>query len=220
MVVRNAGVSDNEAMRTKKFRRILLILLVVALIIPTLLALAIFLYGQTDRAVKSDLIIVLGAGTRPSGNPSVAHMRRVQHAASLYKKGMAPLILCTGGFTARNPKSEAGACAGALQQLGIPPSAILMEENSRSTEENAIEAKKVMMARNLATAILISDNYHLWRAEMLFKAQGIQVSLSPAQVTSGPLSWRTALTNTLREVAASGWHFFKTVLSLPITNMP
>jgi uncharacterized SAM-binding protein YcdF (DUF218 family) len=69
-----------------------------------------------------------------------------------------------------------------------------------------------MDAHALKTALLVSDNYHLWRAEMIFHAQGIRVFASPAQVTGGPLYWRTAIINMYREVAASGWYLFKSTL--------
>jgi uncharacterized SAM-binding protein YcdF (DUF218 family) len=93
------------------------------------------------------------------------------------------------------PYDEAEWCAQVAQAHGVPAAAIVLEERSRSTEENAIEARKVMGAYALKTAVLVSDNYHLWRAEMLFRAQGISVFTSPAQVTGGPLYWRTAIVN-------------------------
>jgi uncharacterized SAM-binding protein YcdF (DUF218 family) len=196
----------------------LMIVVLVGIVSLILFGVYIYAYGQADRAVPSDVIIVLGAGTRPSGAPSVSHARRIRHAVTLYQRGYAPYMLCTGGYTARHPKSEARACADLAQGLGVPADVILMEENSRSTEENAIESRKVMQAKGLNTAILVTDNYHLWRAEMLFRTQGIAVTLSPAQATAGPLHWRAAFGNTTREVAATGWYVYKTVLGLPVTD--
>lgn len=206
-------------MRIRRILRITALILIIGLLLGVALGIYIYAYGQTDRAAPSDVIIILGAGTRPDGSPSPAHLRRVRHGVALYQKGLAPLILCTGGYTENRPVSEARACADAAIRLGVPSTAILMEEKSRSTEENAIESQKVMQARGLKMALVVSDNFHLWRAEMLFGAQGMAVALSPAQLTSGPLAAWTVFTNTAREVAATGWYVFKTVLHLPITDL-
>lgn len=205
--------------KSRRWIKIGLIVLVCALLLPPLLALTVYLYGQTDRAAPADLIVVLGAGTRPNGAASFSHARRIRHAAALYREGYGPRLLCTGGYTQSFPVSEARACYNLLIELGIPPAAILMEEISRSTEENAIETAKVMAASGLKTALIVSDNYHLLRAEMLFRAQGLAVTSSPAQTSAGPLHWRTALNSTIREVAALGWYAFKTVLQIPVTDV-
>jgi uncharacterized SAM-binding protein YcdF (DUF218 family) len=182
------------------------------------LAVYIFQYGQPDQAASADVIIVLGAGTRPDGKASAATWRRTQHAATLYKRGLAPYILCTGNPTPPSPISEAQACATVLQQAGIPLSAIVMEENSTSTEENAIEARKVMDKHSLKTALLVTDDFHMLRAEMLFHKYGFTVLRSPAQVTTGPMDWWLVVYDSYREVAAVSWYTFKTVLNLPYTS--
>jgi uncharacterized SAM-binding protein YcdF (DUF218 family) len=204
-------------------RRILLVvcvIFVVGCVVSSALALYIFEYGQNDRAEHADVIIILGAGVRRDGKPLPAHWRRIQHGISLYKEGYAPLMLCTGGHTQGRPLSEAEVCADYARQGGVPAGAILTEETSTSTEENAIEAGKVMVQAGLKTAILVTDNFHLFRAELLFREYGLTVYLSPAQSTSGPLTLWTSLTSTYREVAALTWEVFKTVLRLPYTSSP
>lgn len=192
--------------------------LIVILATPTLIGGAMYLYGGTDRAARADVIIVLGAGTRPNGGPSFSHSRRIRHAFTLYQQGYAEKILCTGGYTARHPVSEGQACANLLKSLGVPETAILIEEKSRSTEENAIYARQMMTVHGLSSALVVSDNYHLFRATVLFGAQGIAVSTSPAQVTAGPLHWRTAVSNIYREFAAIGWYVVKSALGIGITD--
>ncbi len=214
-----SAIGHNQRMRYRHLVQLLIIVLAFGFVATTVLGIALYQYGQTDHAAPADVIIILGAGTNPDGSPTRSHIRRVEHGVALYKRGLAPFLLCTGGFTQNHPKSEAQACAEYAESLGVPPSAILKEENSRSTEENAIEARKVMEAHALNTAVLVSDNYHLWRAEMMFHAQGITVFTSPAQATAGPLYWRSAIVNMYREVAASGWYVFKSALGLNYTNL-
>jgi uncharacterized SAM-binding protein YcdF (DUF218 family) len=207
-------------MRLPKARwfRVLIGGLIVVYGLATAAAMVVYQYGQADHAAAADVIIVLGAGTLKDGSPSPATIRRTRHAAALYHNGLAPYLLCTGTYTQQHPKSEAQACAEVAQKEGVPISAIVMEENSASTEENAIEARKIMDQRGFKSAVLVTDNFHMLRAEMLFKRQSIPVFLSPAQVTSGPLDWWLAVFNSYREVGALAWYEVKTALGLPYTS--
>jgi uncharacterized SAM-binding protein YcdF (DUF218 family) len=202
----------------RKWLRLIIAGLMVAFVVATTAAIIIYQYGQTDHAAPADVIIILGGGTLGDGEPSPSTARRVRHGAALYRQGLAPYVLCTGAITQHHPKSEARACADAIQPQGVPASAILMEEVSTSTEENAIEARKVMDQYGLKTAVLVTDNFHMLRAEMLFHRQNIVVKLSPAQVTTGPLEWWLAVFDSYREVGALAWYEVKTALGLPSTS--
>jgi len=95
----------------------------------------IYALGQTDHAAPADVIVILGGGVFQDGTPSSAEIRRAQHAAALFRRGLSPLILCTGGYDSpRHTISEAAACAELLQAAGLPSSAIMIEEQSQSTE--------------------------------------------------------------------------------------
>ena len=186
-----------------------------------LTAIVVLQYGQTNRAEAADAIVILGSGTRADGTVSPAYARRIRHAVTLYQKGLAPYLLCTGGYANRwRVKSEAQACKEYLAQWDIPESAILMEEVSRSTEENAIEAKKVLDAHNLHSIILVTDNFHILRSEIYFRAQDLVVYSSAAQLTQGQLRFSTAVSSSLREVAALGWYWVKSTIDLPFTETP
>jgi uncharacterized SAM-binding protein YcdF (DUF218 family) len=202
----------------RRWVRFLIAALAVVFVLGTALAVYVYNYGQADHAAKADVIVILGGGTEADGSASPATTRRVLHGAALYQRGLAPWLLCTGGYTGDHPQSEARACADLAQREGVPVAAILMEENSASTEENAIETRKVMESHNLKTALVVSDNFHLYRAEMLFHLYGITVFMSPAQVTSGPLEWWWAVYDSYREAAALSWYVFKTALGLPLTS--
>jgi uncharacterized SAM-binding protein YcdF (DUF218 family) len=185
----------------------------------------IYLSGQSDEAAspdtKADVIIVLGAGVFQNGGPSEGQVRRTKHGADLYFSGHAPLILCTGGYdTPKHVKTEAEVCSELLLNYGVPTSAILMEQISQSTEENAIEARKVMDAHQLKTSILVTDNFHVLRSRMLFGVYNVPVIVSPAQATTAPLGFGTALYSSWREVAGFGWYAVKSLLHLPITDTP
>jgi uncharacterized SAM-binding protein YcdF (DUF218 family) len=93
-----------------------------------------------------------------------------------------------------------------------------MEEHSSSTEENAIETRKVMEANHLNTALIVSDDFHLLRAGIIFRARGINVITSPSYLTAGTYEWGWEVYNSYREVGALVWYVVKSALGLPITS--
>ncbi|MBW4436592.1 MAG: YdcF family protein [Pleurocapsa minor GSE-CHR-MK-17-07R] len=199
-----------------KIVRILLVIGLVWLAVVLVLGVVVIVYGETDNASPSDTIIVLGSGLRRDNQPGPSLTRRSRHAASLYAQGMAETIICTGGLTAGRNRSEASGCAEVLMANGVPESAILLEERSRSTEENALFSHEIMRANGLTNAIIVSDGYHLLRAQWIFTQEGIPVVTSPA--VTPPIM--TLFISTAREILALHWQLVKTVLNLPFTYVP
>lgn len=155
-------------------------------------------YGAHDRARPADVIIVLGGGE--SGTT-----RRAVHAAALYARRIAPVVLCSGGVRLGDGRSEAEWCAAVLAGRGVPAEAVALEQSSRSTEGNAREAAAIMGRAGWTSAVLVSDDFHLWRAWWTFRDQGVRVWTSPAQVTTGALPPAEKLFGVGREIAALGW---------------
>ena len=199
-------------------RHILLLVILAALFYFSAVIAAIHFTGNIDRTRESDVIIVLGAGLRHDGRPSWALTRRSRQGAELWKQGIAPTILCTGGMAESYPRTEASACREILLAAGVPASAILLEEQSRSTEENAIYSKRILDARDLGTAVLVSDSFHMLRASWLFQLQGIATVASPvpADRIQQPLFYPYSL---VREFLAFHWHLFKEVFGIPLTHL-
>ncbi len=179
-------------------------------------ALAIHAYGMQDQASEADVIVVLGAGLRRSGEPGWALTRRSVHAADLYKRGIAPRVICTGGQAPNRPRSEASACRDVLLRYGVPSDAILLEDRSRSTEENARNSQQIMQAGGLEKAVIVSDSYHLLRAHLIFSLEGIDAVTSPvpAELIRSRRFYAQSL---VRELVALHWQVLKEVFNLPIT---
>lgn len=163
-----------------------------------ILAMHIVRYGAIDRARSADVIVVLGGGDTGTA-------RRAEHAAVLYRAGYAPYVLCTGGAAVPAGRTEAERCAQVMAAQGVPLAAIWREESSRSTAENARATATLMAAQGWRDAVLVSDDFHLWRARWLFEREGVRVYPSPAQRTTGPLSADEELYAVLRELAAWSW---------------
>jgi uncharacterized SAM-binding protein YcdF (DUF218 family) len=197
--------------------RFLFLILILWSIIACGLAAALTFYGQTDTAQPADVIVVLGSGLVRNDRPGPALYRRSVRAAELWREGYAPVIICTGGFTAGRSRSEADACGEVLRENGVAADAIMLEEQSRSTLENALYTRQIMNANGWNDALIVSDGFHLLRATWLFGDQGIHVvGHSPA--ANARLS--TRLYNTVREVFALHWQLLITVFDLPMTYVP
>lgn len=193
--------------------RFVVITALIWLIVAGVLAASVYAFSQQDHAEPSDVLIVLGAGLRRDSRPGPALYRRTSRAIELYNDGYARAIICTGGFTAGRSRSEADACRELLVAGGVPQDAILLEERSRSTEENALYAREIMEANSWQSAVVVSDGYHLLRAQWIFSQEGITVTTSPS-----PGPGRLALASAIgREVLALHWQLFKDALNLPVT---
>jgi uncharacterized SAM-binding protein YcdF (DUF218 family) len=196
--------------------RLLLIVIAVELAVCIALVGMIHFYGQTDYAQPADAIVVLGAGLRGDGRAGAALTRRSIHAANLWAQGYAPVVICTGGVTMGRPRSEAAACREVLIANGVDSDAIVLEERSRSTEENALFAHDILDANTWSRVVLVSDAYHMLRAQWIFSLEGISVVTSPT--VNPPVG--IYIFSVAREVAALHWQAIKEILQLPVTYLP
>ena len=145
-------------------------------------AFSIVRYAGKDEATPADCIIVLGAGT-DGRTPNPVFRERLNHAVTLYREGYADTIILTGGYSPGNDRSDAAIAGSYLQSLGIPETAILLEERSTITQENLEFAKEIMESKDLSTAILVSDPLHMKRSMMMAKDYKIEAFSSPTPTT-------------------------------------
>lgn len=186
-----------------------------ALIIGGLVALILFT-GEQRTSQHADVIIVLGSGLRRDGSAGDALTRRSLWAAQAYADGYAPQIICTGGKSPEQYRSESEACRAILIDSGVPPEAISIEEQSRSTTENALHAGEIMQRMGWQDAVLITDSFHILRASWIFDSEGITHYAYPV-----PRNWTRLRFYTmalLREIAALHWQALIEVFNLPYTD--
>ena len=134
-------------------------------------------WGTPDRAQRADAIMIFGSGVRSDGRASLTLRARTRHGYDLWKRGLAPKILCTGGVGAHGP-AESEVQEQLLIGWGVPATVILKEEKSTSTWENAQFAAPLLPAGS--SVIAVSDPYHLWRCVRNCAAFGITAYPSPA----------------------------------------
>src|SRR3954468_1224625 len=116
----------------------------------------VWMAARRDDARKADAIVVMGAA-QFDGRPSKILTARLDHAIDLYKRGIAPTIVVTGGKQPGDRFTEAGASAIYLHEHGVPESAILRETNGKSSWQSLAAAAEFLKARNQTHVVLVSD---------------------------------------------------------------
>jgi len=133
--------------------------------------------GSTSPDLASqarfDAIIVLGSPADSDGNPTPEQLARVTEGVHEYQRGAAPHLILTGGSTLHG-FVEARVMAHAAQAQGIPDSAIFIEPTATNTIENACYSTRIMKAHGWQSAEVISSDWHLPRAGIIFNALPIQ----------------------------------------------
>ena len=149
--------------------------------------------GDRDQAAPADAIIVLGAAAYDA-KPSPVFEERIRHGLDLYRQGYAPKLIFTGGFGGAGARfSESQVARRYALKQDIPAQDILIENRSRTTRQNLIEAKRLMDAHGMRRAILVSDPLHMARALRLSDELGIDALASSTPSTrfrSLHTSWR------------------------------
>ncbi len=136
----------------------------------------------------ADAIVLLGGDIGLPVDPRIeseVRGNRVVHAWRLYKAGKAQLIVISGGnvFPQENAQAEAFYTATLLRDWGVPPEAILIEDKSRNTHENALATKQLLKAKDTDTILLVTSAFHMPRALATFRTAGLNAIPSPASYT-------------------------------------
>ena len=169
-------------MRKKFIGYILLAAAAFAIIGVAAVGFSISNYASKDETQKADAAIILGAAVE-NGTPTPVFRERINHAIALYQDGYVRFLIFTGGIGDGDGISEAQAAKNYALAMGIPETAIFIEENSHITEENMENAKRIMDAQHLQTALIVSDPLHMKRAMLMAKDYGITAYSSPTKTT-------------------------------------
>jgi uncharacterized SAM-binding protein YcdF (DUF218 family) len=179
-------------------RRTLLQLVVVALA-GFLLLLVYAVYriaaqGDIDEARRADAIVVLGAA-QFNGQPSGVFEARLQHAVDLWKDGLAPYLIVTGGKLPGDITTEAATAKAWAIANGVPKEAILGENVGRNTFESLDNVAAILRTHDLQRALFVSDRTHMLRVLRMAKDLGITAYGSPTPTSPTDLEpdrrWRS-----------------------------
>jgi uncharacterized SAM-binding protein YcdF (DUF218 family) len=157
------------------------LLLVALAVLTTVMITAVHVVeaASEQQVTHADAIIVFGAAEY-SGHPSPVLKARLDHALDLFHRGVAPVVITTGG-AASDPKfSEGGVGKDYLMRHGVPENSLIAETQGRDTSESAVRVGVIMHANGLHSCIAVSDAYHVFRIRKLLLHEGIgPVYLAP-----------------------------------------
>ena len=164
-------------------------------------ALAIWWTARQDARPQSDAIVVLGSA-QYNGVPSSIFEARLEHAIALYQQGVAPVIVTVGGKKSGDQFTEAEAGRDYLAAGGIPAGALLAVPEGVDTLESMRAVASTFRDRGWRTAVLVSDPWHVMRAQRMAQDQGIDASSSPTRQGPAVQTRATQFRYILRETAA------------------
>ncbi|HEX7555491.1 MAG TPA: YdcF family protein, partial [Leptolinea sp.] len=149
--------------------------------------------GQSAQA-----IVVLGGGTESLQPPRTAVEvngagDRMIHAADLYHKGLAPLVLLSGGnitwmdATADSPASD---MRQIMLKLGVSDADMILQTKSQNTYEDAYYSSAILKNKGITKILLVTSAMHMPRSVALFQKQGLEVIPSPTDFTITTEGWQ------------------------------
>jgi uncharacterized SAM-binding protein YcdF (DUF218 family) len=175
-----------------------LLLLAAAIGYTVALAMVLVVSQQDDRR-PVDAIIVLGAA-QYNGRPSPVLRARLDHALGLYRDGLAPVVVVTGGVGLGDTISEALVGKRYLAAHGIPVEAIIAQPQGRTTMASMTAVAQWLRRRGLQRVLLVSDPFHMFRLRLEARRTALEAYTSPTE--SSPISENPVLE--LRYLFAEG----------------
>ncbi len=163
-------------------------LVILAAVTVTLFTLetAVILHGRGDTLTDPvDAVIVLGAGVNGE-RPSLTLQTRIDRAAEYLKAHPDIPAVLSGGQGPGEQISEAEAMRRALTAQGIDSDRLLLEERSANTSENFQFSGELLRHHAMDPGSMVigvvTNDFHLFRAEILASREGMSVRGIPAKL--------------------------------------
>jgi len=137
--------------------------------------------GSLQELHTADAIVVFGAAEY-AGRPSPVLRARLDHGFELFRQGVAPVVITTGGAASDPSFSEGGVGHDYLRHRGIPERNLIAETQGSDTAQSAVRVAVIMRANGLHSCVAVSDAYHVYRIKRLLQHEG----LGPVYVAPRP----------------------------------
>lgn len=139
---------------------------------------------------KGDVLIVLSGSMGDDGSMGWSSYLRTTYAFWAFRDGGFKDVLVSGGASAPSTIPISKAIGDFLKFQGVPAEAIHLETQSRSTRENALNSAP-LLNRLPGRKVLLTSDYHVFRARRAFARAGVQVFVQPIpDVIKRSGSWR------------------------------
>ncbi len=126
--------------------------------------------GSMDQP-KGDVLILLSAANEDHGFISYSSYWRARYALLAWQNGGCRSIVISG--------EASPSIRDFLVAEGIPAGAILLDPQSTTTRQNAIDTARLLQGVP-GTRVLLTSDFHMYRAERLFRREGVDVIPYPA----------------------------------------
>lgn len=162
---------------------------------------AVLVWERHDQSRPVGAIVVLGAA-QYVGRPSPVLRARLDHAIDLWRRGLAPIMIVTGGTGTGDTTSEAAVSQRYAAHRGVPPEKILLETEGRTTSESMAGVAALMGGQGRRDVLLVSDPFHMLRLTILARRHGLQPYASPtptSPIAASPSErWKYALSESVK----------------------
>lgn len=148
----------------------------------------------------ADAIVVFGAAEY-SGHPSPVYRARLDHAFDLFQKGLAPVVITSGGAALDPRYNEGGVGHDYLMHRGIPDASLIEETQGSDTAQSAKRIGVIMRTNGMHSCIAVSDAYHVFRIKKMLEHESMKVYVAP-RPESIPHGWPARTEAVLREAVS------------------
>lgn len=131
------------------------------------------------KRAEYDCALVCGCPANLNGSPSAVMRSRVEKAVKLWQEGKVKKLFFTGGRV-RNTYIESEIMKDYAIKLGVPEELIVTEKESVSTYHNMMKSKNVMEAEGLHSCVVVTNGWHLRKANHYAKKFGLDYVMCAA----------------------------------------
>ena len=160
--------------------------------------------SRQQQLHRADAIVVFGAAEY-DGRPSPVYRARLDHAYELFRQGLAPVVITTGGAAADPNFSEGGVGHDYLMRRSVPESALIAETQASDTAESAERVAVIMRTNHMTSCVAVSDAYHVFRIRKMLEHEGLQVYVAPRQDSRPRSAWQRAFAITKESASYLLW---------------
>lgn len=154
------------------------------------LCLALFLAAEipvydgsfSDENTDADFLVVMGAGINGT-EPSLSMLDRLTAALDWLEAHPDATVIVSGAKAPDELMSEAAVMAAWLEEQGIAPERILLDELATDTRENIVNSYTLAAKNGGGRVAFVSSEYHLCRMRMIIRSLGFEPVCVAAQTS-------------------------------------
>lgn len=186
-------------------RRAVVGVLVIGVLLVGGTATRVWQVARVNDTRPADAIVVLGAA-QYSGVPSSVFEARLEQAAKLFDRGVAPMVVTVGGKQVGDLYTEAASGKEYLISRGVPADRIVAVEEGSDTLRSIEGVARVMGENGMDTAVLVSDPWHSLRTRTMARDAGIESWTAPTRQGPAVFTRESQIHGIARETGALLWY--------------